>query len=170
MAGQLSQRLGKLLLPRTEQNPQQSQPKQHAPPLYPDEGQATLFARSNFGSFEKSTFSFEFGRRDDPQNLTLNDWDLQYGNGGNHFHVAMVADDLSHMIDLGKREWQQIDLERLPKLPPHRRSKREMIRAIPGHIYLVHTVDWNSDLYALFRVERVSQDGVCDITWKRFKR
>ena len=32
-------------------------------------------------------------------------------------------------------------------------------------MYLVHTVDRNSDLYTLFRVERQAQ-GTCDITWK----
>jgi len=130
-------------------------------------GQATLFSRMVHRDYQKATFSFEFGLRDDPTYLHRNDWDLQYGNGGEHFHVAMVSDDRSRIVDLGQIDWGQLDTTRLAKLPAHPQPRREFVPTAPGHVYMVHTVDRNSDLYALFRVERVDpQQGTCDITWR----
>ena len=130
-------------------------------------GKATLFDRMVHRDYQKATFSFEFGVRDDPTYRYSNDWDLQYGNSGDHFHVTMVSDDRSRIVDLGKTEWKQLDTTRLAELPPHPRPRREFVPTVLGHIYLVHTVDRNSDLYALFRVEAVhEQKGTCDITWR----
>jgi len=130
-------------------------------------GEATLFSRMVHRDYEKATFSFEFGVRDDPTCRHANDWDLQYGNGGDHFHVTMVSDDRSRIVDLGKLDWGQLEATRLERLPPHPQPRREFVPTVSGHIYLVHTVDRNSDLYALFRVEAVArQPGTCDITWR----
>ncbi|MFV1964677.1 MAG: hypothetical protein ACC628_04590 [Pirellulaceae bacterium] len=83
--------------------------------------------------------------------------------------MAMVSDDRSRIIDLGETSWEQIDPKRLPKLVPYPRPRRDFLPAVMSHVYLVHTVDRNSDLYVLFRVEAITQQGTCDITWKRIK-
>lgn len=132
-------------------------------------GTTTLFARSVFRDYEKATFSFEHGVRDDPRQVTGNDWDLQYGNGGDYFTVAMVLDDRSRIVDLGEKDWSSIESEQLPVLTPHDRYLREKVRAVPGHLYLIHTVDRETDLYAAFRVESI-RGGKCDITWQRVER
>ena len=161
----LRQRLRQLLAAPAEQV--SSTPGSTPAPKEMKLGEATLFARMLHRDYQKATFSFEFGVRDDPAYQHANDWDLQYGNGGNHFHVTMVSDDRSRIIDLGKMDWEQLDTTRLARLPPHPQPRREFVPTAEGHLYMVHTVDRNSDLYALFRVEAVDQrQGKCDITWR----
>ncbi len=128
---------------------------------------ATLFSRMVHRDYQKATFSFEFGVRDDPKFLHANDWDLQYGNGGDHFHVTMVSDDRSRIVDLGQINWDGFAKKGLPKLVPNPQPRREFVQTIPGHIYVVHTVDRNSDHYAVFRVDAVDQaKGTCEIEWR----
>ncbi|MBP87702.1 MAG: hypothetical protein CMJ64_13425 [Planctomycetaceae bacterium] len=94
---------------------------------------------------------------------------MQYGNVPNHFHVTMVSDDRSRMVDLGDTSFEQLDLSLLPKLPAHPHPSRDFVPAMVGHVYLVHTADRNTDLYALFRVDQLNPDRSCDISWKRSK-
>ena len=129
--------------------------------------QATLKSRVVFRDYEQATFSFEHARRDDPDGVCGNDWDLQYGNGGEFFSVVMVADDRSVMEDLGASTWEQVAQRQLPQLQPLPAPRRLKTPAKAGHMYLVHTVDRDSNLYALFRVEKMA-GGACDITWKRY--
>ena len=43
---------------------------------------------------DRARGSFDHGVREGPgSRLTHNDWDLQYGNGGDFFDVSMVAGD-----------------------------------------------------------------------------
>lgn len=130
-------------------------------------GQATLFSRSAHRDYEKATFSFEFALRDDPNSTIGNDWDLQFGSVPNHFHVTMVSDDRSRIADLGEATLEQLDLAQLEKLPATARPQREFVPAIVGHVYVVHTVDRNTDLYAVFRVDEITQNRSCNISWKR---
>lgn len=163
----LRERLGELLVVQEQSNSTLPSAAGEAAKKEYKLGEATLFSRMAHRDYQKATFSFEFGLRDDPTYLHSNDWDLQYGNGGQHFHVTMVSDDRSRIVDLGKMDWGQLDTTRLAKLPPHRRPQREFVPTALGHIYLVHTVDRNTDLYALFRVEAIDQQSSnCDITWR----
>lgn len=163
----LRERLIQLLSPTTIRDRGASTVAGAPAPKLAKLGEATLFSRAVHRDYQKATFSFEFGLRDDPTYLHANDWDLQYGNGGDHFHVTMVADDRSRIVDLGKMDWEQLDTTRLAKLPPHPQPRREFIPTALGHVYMVHTVDRNTDLYALFRVEAVDPPtGTCDITWR----
>lgn len=150
-----------------QQQQPEPEPGETPAPEIATSGQATLFARNAHGSYEKATFSFEFALRDDPNNEIGNDWDLQYGNVPNHFHVAIVSDDRSRIVDLGQVQFEQPNLERLPALPAYPQPRRDFVPAVVGHVYLVHTADRNSDLYALFRVDSVNQNNSCDISWKR---
>lgn len=130
---------------------------------------AVLLSRSFWKDYEKATFSFEHGLRDDPNNVTLNDWDILFGNtpGVPSFEVTMVNDDCSRIMHLGKLTWSEVRLADVPQLPAHPQPTREPeVRAIPGHIYMVHTKDRDSDLYALFRVESLLPGDRCQITWR----
>lgn len=55
-----------------------------------------------------------------------------------------------------------------PKAPPHREPKVDSIfvKAIIGHMYVIHVVDKKRDFYALFRVEALERGDNCTITWK----
>jgi hypothetical protein len=41
------------------------------------------------------------------------------------------------------------------------------VKAIPGHMYVIHVVDDVNDFYALFRVEELESGDNCTISWKR---
>lgn len=128
---------------------------------FPRAHTATLLSRSTHRDYEKATFSFEHGVRD--QSIARNDWDIQFGNGGDHFGVTMVTDDRSRIQDLGRWYWPIFAF--LP-LPAHPQPAREPdVSAAVGHVYFVHTVDSNSDLYALFRVDAFIPGDRCDISW-----
>ena len=71
--------------------------------------QDVLLSRRKFKDYEKCTFSFRFGIRDDLGLIrTRNNWDLQYGNGRDTLQVRMVTDDLSTITDLGESTWEAL--------------------------------------------------------------
>lgn len=123
-------------------------------------------------NYEYATFSFLAGANGpDAQKLVRNDWDIQFsarttaGKKTDYFHVTMVVDDRSRIVDLGKLEWS--DDFALPDLPAYDKPTREEpVEATIGHIYYVHTADRNSDHYALFRVEEMNSGVNVSITWK----
>jgi hypothetical protein len=100
-----------------------------------------------------------------------NDWDIQYtvrtsgADKAGYFHVTMVVDDRSRIVDLGRLEWG--DTLQLPDLPAFDTPTREKdVQALLGHIYYVHTADRDSDHYALFRVEDMKTVDSVTISWK----
>jgi hypothetical protein len=115
-----------------------------------------------------ANFSFEFGGNGpEIQKVCRNDWDLIFGNSPlpDAFDVTMVTDDRSRIRDLGEYGWD--DKYLVPKLSPYEEPEREpSVKAVEGHIYLVRTRDTNSDLYALFRVEKLEPKKSVEITWK----
>jgi len=108
-----------------------------------------------------STFSFEFGTRDDVQ-LVRNDWDLAFGNGENTFDVRMVVDDRSRIFDLGA-----VDLGTAP-LPDAavKPDDGKPVEAVKGHVYLVHTVDFDTDLWTRFRVLEIEPMKWVTFEWQ----
>lgn len=132
---------------------------------------AFLWSRSA-KTYELATFSFEHGLRDDPFSIARNDWDLLYGNAPQQdiFDVNTIVDDRSAIRDLGKKTWS--DISRVPILPPLPKPSGGVgpsLPAIDGHMYLVRTKDGNSDLHALFRVEKITPGTSCRISWRRVK-
>ena len=59
--------------------------------------------------------------------------------------------------------------EVLPALRPKNDGRPKIdplfVKAIVGHIYVIHVVDDQSDFYAVFRVDAL-QEGACDVSWK----
>ena len=134
--------------------------------------QAELLARSRYDDYDKATYSFEYALRDDPgRTITHNDWDIEFGNGADTFQVTMVTDDRSRIADLGPQTWAQLDRLELPRLAPHANAdEREPdMPVVVGHAYLVHTVDRDTDLTAVLRVEELVPGDRVRFTWRRVR-
>jgi len=135
----------------------------------------TLVARritNGVDNYVDAAFSFEFGMNGvGALSLTRNDWDILFGNRPDRdtFGVTMVVDDRSRIRDLGALNWG--DSFQVPVVPAYPVPTREPdVDAIVGHMYVVHTKDTNTDLYALFRVEALEPGKSVTISWKSVQR
>lgn len=131
-------------------------------------GTVTLLSRAKYNDYEKATFSFEHGIRDDPGlQRTRNDWELEYGNGGDSLGVLMVTDDRSVIVDLGATGLGDIAaLPAFPAFQPHVTTRAD---AIEGHAYAVRTRDTESDHVSVFRVVKLVPADQCTIEWVHWK-
>ena len=130
---------------------------------------ATLLARkviNDQDNYVDATFSFEHGMNGEGAlPFTRNDWDIEFGNFVDSFHVTMVVDDCSRIQDLGALNWS--DAFQVPILTAYPVPTRDPpVTAIVGHMYVVHTKDTETDLYALFRVEALDPGKSVTISWK----
>ena len=130
---------------------------------------ATLLARkviNGVDNYVDATFSFEHGMNGEGALIfTRNDWDIEFGNFVDSFHVTMVVDDCSRIQDMGALNWS--DTFQVPILTAYPVPTRDpAVTAIVGHMYVVHTKDTETDLYALFRVEALDPGKSVTITWK----
>src|SRR3712207_336928 len=67
---------------------------------------ATLLSRKKYDDYARACFSFEFGGNgEEIRKQNRNDWDIQFGNGGDVFDVTMIVDDQSRIADLGELNW-----------------------------------------------------------------
>ena len=119
-------------------------------------------------NYTQAAFSFKYGVNGDAAlPTTRNNWDLLFGNSPtpDAFDVTMVGDDRSRIQDLGAFNWT--DKFQVPALPAYQQPTREpSVKAIVGHMYLVHNKDRDSDHYALFRVESLEPGVSVTISWK----
>ncbi len=125
---------------------------------WPDAGQvaavvARRFAR-NLGAESKaaytaSTYSFEHATRDN-RRRAHNDWDFEFGNSGSILDVRTVVVDRSTIRDLGPPR-----LEGSPPIPPSADSVR--IDARPGHVFLIHTLDRDTDRWFEMQVLEIRE-------------
>jgi len=77
----------------------------------------------------------------------------------------MAADDRSRIKDLGKYDWD--DKFRIPKLAAYEEPETEpSVKAVAGHMYLVHTRDTINNYYVLFRVEQLAPKENVEISWE----
>src|SRR5207249_5761651 len=67
---------------------------------------AELLARSKYDDYEKATFSFGLGLRDDPTGITGNDWDVEFT--GTDFDAVTCVNDASRIVDLGTTPVQEL--------------------------------------------------------------
>ena len=131
----------------------------------------TLLARrmvDGKDNYTLAAFSFKYGvNGEEALKLTRNNWDILFDNHSlpDMFDVTMVVDDCSRIKDLGELSW--FDTFEIPVLPPHPEPAREPgVKAVVGHMYVVHSKDSDSDHYALFRVEHVESQQSVTISWK----
>jgi hypothetical protein len=133
--------------------------------------QVTLPARrviNGQDNFADACFSFEFGLNGEANvRLTRNDWDILFGNSPDKdtFQVTLAGDDRSRIQDMGPLNWS--DSFQVPVLIPlPAPANTPGIDAVVGHMYVVHTKDTTTDLYALFRVEALVPLTSVTISWK----
>lgn len=123
---------------------------------------------NGFDNYANATFSFEFGKNgDEAVPLTRNDWDILFGNSPDRdtFTVTMVTDDRSRIQDMGELNWS--DNFQVPVITAYPVPTRDPdVDAVVGHMYVVHTKDTETDLYALFRVEALDPGKSVTISWK----
>ena len=131
----------------------------------------TLVARrlvNGQDTYVNACFSFEHGMNGEAAlRFTRNDWDILFGNSPSYdaFNVTTVGDDRSRIQDLGPLNWT--DTFQVPVLTPHPAPAIEPeVLAVVGHMYVVHTKDRETDLYALFRVEALNPLTSITISWK----
>ncbi len=119
-------------------------------------------------NYAYATYSFKCGGNGpEIQRLCGGNWDLIFGNSPtpDAFDVTMVTDDRSRIKDLGKYDWD--DKFQIPKLAAYEEPEREAsVRAVAGHMYLVHTRDTFNNYYVLFRVERLAPNESVEISWE----
>ena len=119
-------------------------------------------------NYQDAAFSFKFGMNGvGTLPMTGNNFDILFGNSPSFdtFLVTMVVDDCSRIRDMGALNWG--DAFQVPVVPAFPVPTREPdVDAIVGHMYVVHTKDTESDLYALFRVEALVPRTSVTISWK----
>lgn len=157
----------------------QEPPPRRAAPRTVSEVRATraeLLDRGATQDYEKATFSFERGIRDDPTELVRNDWDLLFEGG--RFEVNTVVDDHSLLVDLGEvglnslPETEIVGLEATvasqasEQLNPLREGSSHDRQAVEvGHSYFVWTRDRETDLAAAFEVVEWDRGERCLLDW-----
>lgn len=136
---------------------------------------AELFDRSHFNDYEKATFSFEHGLRDDPLGEVRNDWDLLFS--WPKFVVHTVVDDTSLIVDLG-----EVPLDGLAVADLQALTQRVAVAAsenaadpegragtsapvLAGHAYFVWTKDRESNLVSAFEVVDLVEGSHCMLDW-----
>jgi len=155
----------------------------------------TLFSRAKYKDksqgYGKSAFSFNHGVRSDVgRRITRNNYELLYGsirlNGDSDwFQVTTGTDDRSRIKDLGELNWSDpFDVPYIPasvqpnngiRLPWkaltfEQSSNGQVTRVVAGHMYVLHSKDSDTDLYTLFRVEKLVPSDEVTISWKVVRR
>jgi len=142
---------------------------------------------ANNHNFSRSFFDFERGERG-----TKDKWDLLYGSmrigeDFDWFSASQATDNRSLIRDLGELNWNDTYgvpvIEPLPKLEEGKsrgftvdssgdtgkawaKSNGIFVKAVVGHLYVMHVKDSDSDFYVLFRVESIERGESCTISWK----
>lgn len=131
----------------------------------------TLLKRTTVNGVDNypyATYSFKCdGNGPEIQKLCRNNWEIIFGNSPepDSFGVTMVTDDRSRIRDLGRHTWAEKFF--VPTLSAYEEPEQEpSVKALEEHIYLVHSRDTDTNLYALFRVEKLLPGERVDITWK----
>jgi RNA polymerase sigma-70 factor (ECF subfamily) len=134
---------------------------------------AELFDRARFGDYEKATFSFVHGVRDDVLGVVRNDWELLFES--NAFVSVTVAEDAALICDLGPRSLESLtsaplsELEALVEAASRaartKRGSGEHATAQLGHTYFVWSADGDSDLASVFEVAQLERGSHCLLEW-----
>lgn len=150
---------------------------------------AVLLSQIRHKDFAKANFNFGLGVRGDSESPdTRNVYDVRYGgislDGDNDWlDVSISHGSRSQIKDLGELNWSDVyDIPFLHANPvPHSGGmslsynsgklikvspEGVLVKAVIGHMYLVHSKDKDRDLYVMFRVEAVKPGDECTITWK----
>lgn len=128
--------------------------------MHLDLAPVTLLDRGYYDSYELSTYSLLRGTRDDPDRaLTSNDWDLQLSAG--RFHVNMIVDDRSWILDLTAIEPHEIGMALDWELGPAGGQADVHL----DHTYVILTRDQDSALATVLQVNEFVPGRKCTFDW-----
>lgn len=120
----------------------------------------TLLDRGHYDDYERATFSFLWGLRDDPGlAYTRNDWDLCFSGG--RFQADIVVDDHAVLADLGRLEARELGRLR----PEQARFHDRPLQVRAGHAYYVGTRDTDQDLASFVLVREHGVGRSCTFDW-----
>ncbi len=111
---------------------------------------AALVGRAYASTLDKerayvvATYSFEHATRDDVK-LTHNDWDVLFGNGTDNLDIRTVTDDASTIWDLGELDFDSVTVR---SIEGHLPEGGERAIAVESHVYVIHTLDSETDSWA----------------------
>jgi len=151
---------------------------------------STLFsALGHDHDFSRTSLNFDtgeigFGRGQSNQNYDVSYGTVKINTDGDWFEVR---DARSRIVDLGVRRWVEVK-----ETPPFPQSKskiapsleqrkvidvsagskdvsplRQFVPARIGHMYLMRVAKGTRALYVMFRVETLTAQESCQISWKR---
>lgn len=151
---------------------------------------ATLYSHHVHKDYDRASFSFEMGVLGDeklPERRVY--YDVRYGGmsadgSGHWFDVASGRDSRRQLKDLGELNWAEVYHTPLLFASPvphtglmeYKYKEGNVveispagvnIKAVAGHMYVLHVKDSDSDFYVMFRVESLKPEGECTISWKR---
>ena len=149
----------------------------------------TLLAQAKHNDYNAATVNFALGVRGDSKDPPTNNYyDVRYGGRSENadmdwFDLPMGDNSWSQIKDLGEASWS--DVYEVPVLlastTPHNNGMTEiyqagrvvqrspegvLVKAILGHMYLLHSKHDKVDFYALFRIEKMVPSDECTISWK----
>jgi hypothetical protein len=150
---------------------------------------AILLSQIAHKDFAKANFNFQLGVRGDSISpSTRNIYDIRYGglsyDGDNDWLDLPIAHGShSKIIDMGAVNWADVfDVPILYANPePYDGARSDsfgngklirslpentMVKAVIGHMYLLHTKDNDRDLYVMFRVESLKAGDEVTVSWK----
>jgi hypothetical protein len=150
----------------------------------------TLLSQSKHKDYDRGWFSFRMSVRGEVKISNRGAYrDLRYGgitdNGDNHwFDVNMGKASKSVLKDLGDLNWSDVHFVPILLAGPMPHSgpvswaikdgkvtdispEGVNIRAVAGHLYVMHVKEEDSDFYVMFRVESLEPEGECRLSWKR---
>ncbi len=104
-----------------------------------------------------ATFSFQHATRDDVK-ATLNDWDFAFEQS--RIRVRTVTDDVGYIWNLGDTSMRSARSGNFATT-----DREETAEVVLGRLYAVHTVDSNTDQWALMRVETVRPGESLIFSW-----
>ncbi|MBV9957745.1 MAG: hypothetical protein JO360_04955 [Acidobacteria bacterium] len=153
---------------------------------------ATLFYHIKHHDYDRASFSFSLGVPGDsrfPANRNL--YDLSYGSislgdGQDYFDVPINDRSYSQLKDLGELKWDELhdvpvlhasqwphgdglksDFSRsITGTDPELTPANVVVKALLGHLYVLHSKHDRTDIYVLFRIETLKLNDECTISWQ----
>ena len=149
----------------------------------------SLLSQIKYKDFAKANFNFKLGVRGDSDSpSTRSVYDLRYGGysyqtDNDWFDVPIAHGSSSQIVDLGELDWTDIyDTPFLYASPvPHgglrtdsyRNGKvvkstpeNTLVKAIVGHMYLLHAKGNDRDFYVMFRVASLKSGDEVTVAWR----
>ena len=152
--------------------------------------EATLFSRHSLpnAEYRKSFYSFYvMARGDELPQIKSNRAQLLYGyiafnnKDSDWFAVSMGGTGSSRIKDLGAKQWSEAVttpfISTSPysteavRAPGRRESYEEssegrVTKVVVGHLYAIHIKDDKEDLYVMLRVDELTPNDNCKISWR----